>query len=102
METVAFYYLDGAYKCEKRGNMDGRYVRAEVARQMHDALEQIAAHDPETCNGLTPRDCVDAMREIARTALAKAKSRPSARCPAFLSQRGNASPLPCPSRRRQA
>lgn len=37
------------------------------------ALEQIAAHDPETCDGITARDCLDAVREIARAALAKVK-----------------------------
>jgi hypothetical protein len=39
------------------------------------ALENIANHDPETCNGLTPRDCLDAVREIARAAILKAKGK---------------------------
>ncbi len=44
-----------------------------AAPELLAALERIAAHDPETCDGLTPRDCVDTMREIARAAVAKSR-----------------------------
>ena len=38
---------------------------------LSNALRAIANHDPETCYGITPRDCVETMREMARTAIAK-------------------------------
>ncbi len=62
-----------AYGCSEPGDNSGEYVPAEVARGMLAACELIAAHDPETCDGITPRDCLDTVREIARAAIAAAK-----------------------------
>lgn len=41
------------------------------------ALQLISAHNPELCDGITASDCIDAMREIARIAVAKAIGEPA-------------------------
>lgn len=37
------------------------------------ALQAIADHDFNNCDGITPADCMENMRETARAAIAKAK-----------------------------
>lgn len=43
-------------------------ARAEADR-LRAALVAIRDHDPQTCDGIAPRDCLDTVGEIARTAL---------------------------------
>ena len=40
-----------------------------VVPLMVKVLEAIASHDPATCGGIAPRDCLDAVIEAARSAL---------------------------------
>jgi hypothetical protein len=46
--------------------------RIIAAQEMFRALKNIANHDPAACDGITELDCLDAIREQARAAIAKA------------------------------
>lgn len=67
MEINDYGRFDPSYHAPQGGKLYGEAAPIVLA-----ALEDIAAHDPETCGGITPQDCLDAVREIARAAIAKA------------------------------
>ena len=61
----------------QRNDSRGALVVLGEIRDSHQsllaALRRIAEHDPDTCDGITPRDCLDAIREITRAAIARAE-----------------------------
>jgi hypothetical protein len=48
-------------------------LEAENAR-LREGLKIIAGHDPATCNGIMPADCVETMREVARALLSQGQT----------------------------
>lgn len=58
---------DVSDKYKRELDREARMIGEHIS--MLHALKAIVAHDPATCNGITPSDCLEAVQEIARAAI---------------------------------
>ena len=69
----------GTWKQANRMTSDPfRYTQTDaptVNAELLAALEKIVDHNPSTCPGIMPQDCLETCQEIARAAIAKAKEK---------------------------
>ena len=57
---------------EEIRRMDRNHAALMLERdRLRAALEEIRDHNPATCPGITPSDCLETVQEVAREALEK-------------------------------